>query len=64
MTENKAEVLSKLRNEEGHKLCYSLHTVVGIESVQKVIGRVARMGEMRNSCRILIKEIRKLISLE
>lgn len=55
MTEGVTEGLSKLRNEEGHNLCYSLNTLVVIESVRKITGCVARSGEMRNACRILIK---------
>lgn len=64
MTEEVTEGLNKLREEEGHNLCYSLNTVVVIEAVLKIIGCVARTGEMRNACRISIKELIELISLE
>jgi len=64
MTEEVTEGLSKLHNEEGHNLRYLFNTVVVIKSVRKMIGYVARMGEMWNACRILINEHRKLISLE
>jgi hypothetical protein len=59
ITEELTEGLSKLRNVEGHNLCYSLNTVVVIESVRKIIGCVARMGETWNACSRLVKELRK-----
>jgi hypothetical protein len=55
VTEGVTEGLSKLHNEEGHNLCYSLNNVVVIEWVRKMTGCVARSGKMGNACRILIK---------
>jgi hypothetical protein len=64
LTEEVTEGLSKLLDEEGHNLCYSLNTAVVIESARKILRCVARIAEMRNACRILIIELRKLINLE
>lgn len=60
MTEEVTESLSKLRYEERHNLCYSLNTVLVIESVRKIIGCVALTGKMRNACRIFDKRTQEI----
>jgi hypothetical protein len=45
----------KLHNEELHNLCYSQIIIRMIKSRRmKWAGHVARMGEKRNACRILV----------
>ena len=64
MAEEVTKGLFELSTEESHNLSYSLNSITVIESVSKISGRVARTGEMRNACRILVKEPRELISLK